>query len=168
MSKVYRYLLVNNEHELVTVQTELKFIHSFYQLLKLRYNQSVDLSIQTHSKYNEFLLPPLTLQLLVENAVKHNVTSKEQPLQISILVTDEARLIVKNNLQKKATKPVSHKIGLSNISEKYRLMQQDEVIIKEEQYQFIVSLPLIHPSLDRKVFSFSVLVNDLLLLIIGL
>ena len=79
--------------------TRRLFIHSFYQLLKLRYNQSVDLSIQTNSKYNEFLLPPLTLQFLVENAVKHNVTSKEQPLQISILVTDEARLIVKNNLQ---------------------------------------------------------------------
>jgi len=151
MSKVYRYLLDNNRHELVTLQTELKFIQSFYQLLKLRFNKGIELSLQTNPKYEDYLLPPLSLQLLVENAVKHNTTSKDQPLQIFIEVTDMGRLTVKNNLQRKKEKPVSHKIGLSNISEKYRLMQQDEVVIKEESGYFLVSLPLIHPSVNKSV-----------------
>ena len=154
MSKVYRYLLDNNKHELVTLQTELKFIHSFYLLLKLRYNKGIEMTLPGNAPFDDYLLPPLTLQLLVENAVKHNITSKDQPLQIDIEVADEGRLIVKNNLQRKKEKPVSHKIGLSNISDKYRLMQQEEVIVKEERGYFLVSIPLIHPSVDKTMFAF--------------
>ena len=146
MSNVYRYLLDNNRHELVTLQVELKFIQSFYQLLKLRYSKGIELTWPATTNYNEYQLPPLTLQLLVENAVKHNTTSKDKPLQIEILITDNARLIVKNNLQKKTTKPLSHKIGLSNIAARYQLMEQGEIIAKEENGCFIVSLPLIAPS----------------------
>jgi two-component system LytT family sensor kinase len=123
MTKVYRYLLDNNRHELVTVQREITFIHSFYHLLKLRYDKGVELTIQIPAPYNDFQLPPLTLQLLVENAIKHNITSKSQPLRIEIGVTEQGRLFVKNNLQKKAHKPVSHQIGLNNIAVKYQLMQ---------------------------------------------
>jgi LytS/YehU family sensor histidine kinase len=95
--------------------------------------------------YNDYLLPPLTLQLLVENAVKHNTTSKENPLRIEMLVTDDAQLTVKNALQKRTTKPLSHKIGLSNIAAKYQIMQQGEITVKEEDGSFMVSLPLIAP-----------------------
>src|SRR5215204_2699326 len=149
MSKVYRYLLENNRHELVTLQTEIKFIHSFYQLLKLRYNKGIELTCQIPAEYDNYQLPPLTLQLLVENAVKHNITSRDQPLQIEIVVTENGRLIIKNKLQRKAVKPLSHKIGLNNIAVKYQLMQQEEIIVKEEDGCFIVSLPLIHPSANR-------------------
>jgi sensor histidine kinase YesM len=145
MSKVYRYLLDNNKHELVTLETELKFIRSFYQLLKLRYGKGIELAWPATTVYNDYLLPPLTLQLLVENAVKHNTTSKENPLQIEILVTDNAQLTVKNTLQKRATRPLSHKIGLSNIAAKYQIMQQGEIIVKETEGSFMVSVPLIAP-----------------------
>jgi len=156
MSKVYRYLLDNNKHELVTVQTEIKFIHSFFQLLRLRYNKGIELHCEIPAKYEDYQLPPLTLQLLVENAVKHNTTSKDRPLRIEITVTDSERLVVKNNLQRKKDKPLSHKIGLNNIAVKYQLMQQDAVIVKEENGFFIVSLPLIHPSANRENLSLPV------------
>jgi two-component system, LytTR family, sensor kinase len=156
MSKVYRYLLDNNRHELVTLQTEIKFIHSFYQLLQLRYDKGVELTCQIPAQYDHYQLPPLTLQLLVENAVKHNITSRDQPLQIEIIVTEHGRLIIKNNLQRKANKPLSHKIGLNNIAVKYQLMQQEEVIVKEEHGYFTVSLPLIHPSANRENLAFPV------------
>jgi LytS/YehU family sensor histidine kinase len=147
MTKVYRYLLDNNRHELVTLETEIKFIHSFYQLLKLRYDKGVELSCQIPAQYNHHQLPPLTLQLLVENAVKHNITSRDKPLQIEISIAGNERLMIKNNLQRKANKPISHKIGLNNIAAKYQLMQQEEVIVKEEGGYFMVSLPLIPASL---------------------
>lgn len=153
MTKVYRYLLENNKHELVTLQTEIKFIHSFYQLLKLRFSKGVELVIQISPHYEDYLLPPLTLQLLVENAVKHNITSKHQPLKIEILTTDNRILIVKNNLQKKKEKPVSTKIGLNNIAVKYRLMEQEDIATKEEDGFFIVSLPLISPSRNKVQFT---------------
>jgi len=151
MSKVYRYLLDNNRHELVTLETELKFIQSFYQLLKLRYGKGVELTWPAASPYNDHLLPPLTLQLLVENAVKHNTTSKDKPLQVSILTTDQAELIIRNNLQRRTTPPLSHKIGLSNIAEKYRIMQQAAITVKEEEDSFIVCLPLISPHTPPQV-----------------
>jgi two-component system, LytTR family, sensor kinase len=96
-------------------------------------------------QYNGHLLPPLTLQLLVENAVKHNVTSRQRPLNINISTTENGQLLVKNNLQKKTTKVESHKIGLDNIAVKYRLLQQGEVTAKETDGSFIVTIPLIHP-----------------------
>ncbi|OQP60456.1 hypothetical protein A3860_33590 [Niastella vici] len=154
MTKVYRYLLDNNRHELVTLQTEIKFIHSFYQLLKLRYNKGVELTCEIPSQYDQYQLPPLTLQLLVENAVKHNITSRDRPLHIEISVNENGWLIIKNNLQRKVDRPVSHKIGLKNIAVKYQLMQQEEIIIAEEHGYFIVSLPLIHPSANRENLAF--------------
>ncbi len=149
MTKVYRYLLENNKHELVTLQTETKFIQSFYQLLKLRHGKGVELIMQISPQYEDYLLPPLTLQLLVENAVKHNVTSKSQPLKIEISATGDKTLTVKNNLQKKKINPVSTNIGLNNITARYRLIQKEDVVTKEEGNYFIVALPLIHPAIAK-------------------
>ena len=155
MTKVYRYLLDNNKTELVSLQTEIKFIHSFYQLLKLRYDEGVELACDIPSGFENYQIPPLTLQLLLENAVKHNITSRNQPLQIMIMVTEDGRLVIKNNLQRKMKKPVSHRIGLENIAIKYELMQQGEIIVKEENGYFIVSIPLIHPSANRENLAFT-------------
>jgi sensor histidine kinase YesM len=84
MSNVYRYLLRNNEEELVTLESELKFIQSYYHLLKTRYGAGIDMSVTVDKQTENYLLPPLTLQLLVENAVKHNNVLKETPLLIEI------------------------------------------------------------------------------------
>jgi two-component system, LytTR family, sensor kinase len=145
MSKVYRYLLETNKHELVELGTEMKFIRSFYQLLKIRYSNGVVLKTDVQERYNHYRVPPLTLQLLVENAVKHNITSKNKPLTIQISTTEKGELVVRNNLQKKTTKVESHKIGLDNIAMKYQLMQQGEIFAEEADGHFIVTVPLIHP-----------------------
>jgi two-component system LytT family sensor kinase len=144
MSSVYRYLLRNNEDELVPLATELKFIESYCHLLKTRYGNGFDLNINVDKRFMNYLLPPLTLQLLVENAVKHNSALKDKPLIIEIRTDGIERLMVKNNLQKKTNRVESSKIGLKNIREKYRLLNYPEVLVEESQNEFIVTVPLIN------------------------
>ena len=143
MSKVYRYLLRNNEDGLTTVASELQFIKSYYHLLKTRYNDGIDMQIEVEDAFMNFLIPPLTLQLLVENAVKHNNILKESPLQILIGTTETGRLLVTNNLQKKKLKVNSTRVGLANIKNKYKLLNQPDVIIREDERDFSVIVPLI-------------------------
>ena len=143
LSKVYRYLLRNNEDGLSSVQTELKFIQSYYRLLRTRHGEAVQLSIETDKKYDHYLLPSLTLQLLVENAVKHNVLSKNKPLVIDIFSTAGNKLIVSNNLQLRTIKVPSNKIGLENIKTKFELLNQHGFQVLKDQKTFSVVLPLI-------------------------
>jgi hypothetical protein len=143
MSNVYRYLLRNNEEELVTLSTELKFINSYYHLLKTRYGNAIEMKISIDNSLENYLLPPLTLQLLVENAVKHNNVLKDKPLLIEIYDSMNGWLTVKNNIQKKTTKVDSSKVGLNNIKEKFRLLNQPGVLITETTTEFVVMLPLI-------------------------
>jgi two-component system, LytTR family, sensor kinase len=146
-SKVYRYLLDFNKKDLVPLREELRFIQSFFQLLQMRYGSGIALQMPPDGhEWEEYLLPPLTLQLLVENAVKHNVHSKSQPLQIVIALTEGHHLEVRNNLQRKPVKPVSHKIGLDNIAAKYRLLQQAAPVVNDDGHFFIVKVKLISPS----------------------
>ena len=143
MSKVYRYLLRNNEDGLTTVASELQFIRSYYHLLKTRYSDGIDMQITVEDSFMNYQMPPLTLQLLVENAVKHNNILKESPLQIIIGTTEAGRLLVTNNLQKKTLKVNSTKVGLNNIRNKYKLLNQPEVIVREDEGDFSVIVPLI-------------------------
>ncbi|MES2850063.1 MAG: histidine kinase, partial [Bacteroidota bacterium] len=143
MSRVYRYLLRNNEDELVPLSAELRFIESYGHLLTTRYGNGFEIRVTVDEQFTNHLLPPLTLQLLVENAVKHNAVLKDKPLLVEITTDVNGWLTVKNNLQKKNTPVDSSKIGLNNIREKYLLLGQPEVIIEETPGAFIISLPLI-------------------------
>ncbi len=143
MSKVYRYLLRNNEDNLIPLSMELQFIHSYYHLLKTRYGDAIYMDIHVSEMCSEFLLPPLTLQILVENAVKHNIILKEQPLRIEIVCTNNEQLTVKNNLQRKTVKVESTNIGLQNIAAKYQLLNEPDISINETAFEFAVTVPLI-------------------------
>ena len=146
LSKVYRYLLRNNENDLSTVESEIKFIQSYCGLLKTRHSESLQFNMQVDAQYYHHLLPSLSLQLLVENVVKHNSMSRQQPITISIHSTDDGYLVVENNLIKKKTKTDSTGIGLSTIREKYKLLQRDDLKIEEKKDdRFAVNLPLIKP-----------------------
>jgi two-component system, LytTR family, sensor kinase len=143
LSKVYRYLLRNNEDGLTTVQNEIRFIESYYRLLQTRHGEAVQLHIDIDKRYDQYLLPSLTLQLLVENVVKHNVLSKNKPLVVDIFTTAGNKLVVNNNLQRRTVKAPSNKVGLENIRAKYALLKQPGFQVMEDKNNFTVVLPLI-------------------------
>ena len=143
MSKVYRYLLRNNEDNLIPLQTEIQFINSYFHLLKTRYGDGISLMVNVPPDCKDLMIPPLTLQILVENAVKHNMILKEQPLKIEIACANHHQLMVKNNLQKKELKVQSSKVGLENIAAKYQLLNQPDIMINDKGDEFIVTVPLI-------------------------
>ncbi|OQP61640.1 sensor histidine kinase [Niastella populi] len=145
MSKVYRYLLRTNEDGLTTLQAEMDFIYSYFHLLKTRYGDGLEMKATIEDRFLCYMIPPLTLQMLVENAVKHNMILKDNPLQILLLTTNSGKLIVSNNLQRKDRMVSSNKVGLSNIVKKYRLMKQEEISVRDDGKEFAVVVPLIHP-----------------------
>jgi sensor histidine kinase YesM len=151
LSSVYRYVLQANEHHLISLHTELAFIESYYHLLRTRYGEGLLLTLEVEDGLAYYQLPPLTLQLLIENAVKHNVVSVSRPLHIQITgkktVHQQAKLMVCNNVQRKQTRVLTSGLGLVNILSKYRLLGQEEPGIEEAGGQFAVTIPLIGPRL---------------------
>ena len=149
MCKVYRHLLHSNEYELISLATELQFIKSYFHLLKTRYGSCLWLNLEIAPEFECWLIPSLTLQLLVENAVKHNIIHKDQPLVIEISTQKTGWLTVKNNLQAKDEYIPSNKIGLKNILKKFELLKKPPVEIEQTADEFIVRLPLI--AVEREV-----------------
>lgn len=145
MSKVYRYLLRTNEDGLTTLDSEMQFIQSYFHMLKTRYGDGLEMETLIDDHFLHYQLPPLTLQMLVENAVKHNMIMRDSPLKILIMSTNSGKLIVSNNLQRKDRKVFSNKIGLNNIVNKYRLMRQEEISVRDDGKEFAVAIPLIQP-----------------------
>lgn len=143
LSKVYRYLLKNNEEGMSTVENEVRFIHSYFRLLQTRHGDAVKMNLQIDKQYYGYFIPSLTLQLLVENVVKHNSLSKNKPLIIDIFSTRGKQLVVNNNLQHRTVKVSSNGVGLENIRNKYNLLNQQGFQILSDNKNFTVVLPLI-------------------------
>lgn len=143
LSRVYRYLLRNTEDTVIDLETELQFIQSYFHLLTTRCVDSIKLCIDVDGKYCPYFLPPLTLQLLVENAVKHNVVDKEHPLLIRINSLPDDALVISNNLQRKIARLPSSQIGLTNIATRYSLLNSPAVVIAESGDEFRVQIPLL-------------------------
>ncbi|HLL97381.1 MAG TPA: histidine kinase [Spirosoma sp.] len=144
MSSVYRYLLRTNDQKLTTLQTELAFIDSYYHLLRTRYGAAIDLKKNIDAPFLDYKIPPLTLQLLLENAVKHNIVSADQPLMIQLATNTDGCLTVSNTLQRKSiSRENSTRKGLLNIISKYQLLGQAIPRVEETTDSFRVVLPLI-------------------------
>ncbi len=144
LSSVYRYLLQKNHGDISTLRDELQFIKAYFHLLKTRFSEGLFLENRIPESCLDHQIPTLTLQLLVENAVKHNVISKKRPLKICLYVENK-KLVVENNLQKKIIAVASNRIGLSSIFQKYALLNQPQVEITRTPELFSVVLPLIQP-----------------------
>ncbi len=142
LSEVYRYVLETRDKELVTIEKELNFVQSYIFLQKIRHEES--LIFEMEELNNEpYKVVPLAVQMLVENAFKHNVISDEEPLTIKIYKEGES-LIIENTLQKKnILKEEESGVGLENIRARYELLSDDQMIIDEEDHTFKVILPLI-------------------------
>lgn len=143
LSKVYRYLLRNNEDGMTTLKSEIQFIKSYFQLLQTRHGEAVEMQIEIDKRYDNYLLPSLSLQMLVENAVKHNSLSKNYPLTIEIFTTVGNKLVVNNNMQVRAKKAPSGKVGLANIRSKYQILGQPGFQVMEDGKNYTVVLPLL-------------------------
>ena len=143
LSKVYRYLLRNNEDGLSTLENEIKFIKSYYRLLRTRHGEAITLQVEVDKQYFSYFLPSLSLQMLMENAVKHNSLSKNKPLSVEIFTTPGNKLIVNNNLQRRIKKAPSNNVGLENIRTKYQLLDLPGFQVMEDARNFMVMLPLI-------------------------
>lgn len=143
LSQVYRYLLRNNEDGMSLLKNEVKFIRSYFELLKTRHGEAVQLQVDIDRRYDEYLLPSLSLQLLVENAVKHNSLSKAFPLHIEIFTTAGNKLVVNNNIRPRLKKAPSGEVGLKNIKMKYELINQPGFLVMNDGKQFTAVLPLL-------------------------
>lgn len=143
LSSIYRYMLTNRMKDLILLRDELKFIEAYLYLYKIRYGNGIVIDIAEHDNIDMLSLPPLTLQLLIENAIKHNIFSTQAPLKIKIYFTETNKIIVENNKMLKKTNRYSSQIGLRNIDERYRLMGQHAPIVTETAGSFMVSIPLI-------------------------
>jgi uncharacterized membrane protein len=143
LSEVYRYILRNKERELVSLKEELEFVKAYLHLLKARYPDNLTVGYQIDPKFESLTIPPLTLQMLVENAIKHNVVSKSRPLHIDIYVENGRSVVVKNNLQKKENLEKSTQTGLDNIRKRYSILSDRQVDVIMSATNFMVAVPLI-------------------------
>jgi sensor histidine kinase YesM len=142
LSMFYRELLYFKDKELVPVSEELRFVQKYIYLQKIRFGTNFDVSIHI-SDENGYEIIPMSLQMMIENAIKHNIISKEKPLSIVIGQTDEATIFVENNLQLRENVSGSNNIGLKNLTERYRFLTGRELTITSNQLFFRVTLPLI-------------------------
>ncbi len=143
MADTFQYVLTNHKRKFVTLrEDEIEFVKSYYYLLRVRFENNLSLEINVPKNLMDSPMPPLTLQLLVENAVKHNHVSKENPLLVYITAQDNTHLIVSNSKTTKALNPSGFQIGLENIRQRYSFFTPIPVTIKNEE-QFSVQLPVL-------------------------
>jgi len=142
LSKVYRYVLEQKDKDLVSLEEELAFAKTYMLLLKMRFENAIDCIIPGKVHNPEAKIVPLSLQILLENCIKHNIVSEQQPLRISIIESVNT-LMVSNNFQKKKTLNKSSGIGLKNITERYQILSTRTISINQSKNEFKVELPLL-------------------------
>ncbi|HLP51021.1 MAG TPA: histidine kinase [Chitinophagales bacterium] len=141
LSKVYRYVLENKEKNSVSVQKEMNFVSHYVKLLETRFGEGLTVAFNIDEASKEKNIVPVTLQILLENAVKHNTTSKDNPLHITVTSSGDY-LSVKNNLQRKHAIETSNKHGLENLRNLYRYISDKQVEVIETAESFEIKIPL--------------------------
>ena len=141
MSRIYRYVLETKDQEVVPLKTELEAIDAYIFLVKIRFGENISFEVKVDAD-EDMVVAPLTLQMLVENAVKHNIISKADPLWIK-MYQEENYIIVENNLQIKNNQQESMGIGLPNIKERYQLLSDHELKVEDNNETFKVYIPIV-------------------------
>ena len=142
LSKIYRYVLEQKDKELVSIEEELAFAILYMNLLKMRFEDSIHYEVPKELSTLNGKVVPLSLQLLLENTIKHNVVSEKKPLYIRIY-EDKGYLIVENDFQKKEVLGARKGVGLQNIADRYSLITQREVAVEQNSEVFRVKLPIL-------------------------
>jgi sensor histidine kinase YesM len=143
LADVYRYILQNKSRDLVLLREEMIFIKGYFSLLTIRFENAVKLNLNVGDDlFDKYLIPPISLQVLLENAIKHNEFSEAIPLIITISATDDT-LMVHNSTNKKTLRKGSSKIGLQNLNERYKLTTDQAIVVQEDSRDFVVTLPIL-------------------------
>lgn len=142
LSKVYRYVLQNKDKNFVTLQTELDFIQNYVFLLRTRFEHALTINIDIRNDALERAIVPVTLQILIENAIKHNIVDKNSPLSIEITSIGNY-LVISNNLQSRKLVEASNKQGLDNLKSLYVFMTDNPVVVEQTDTRFAVKVPLV-------------------------
>lgn len=142
LAKAYRYILEQKELELVSLKEETSFLDAYFFLLQIRFDQKIRLEKRLPADAESYLLPPLTLQLLVENAVKHNKMSAQEPLLIRVY-TEGEMLVVENNIRQREQAESSTGVGLENIRKRYAMLTEQKPLIHHTDNLFRVQVPLL-------------------------
>ncbi|MFK7000897.1 histidine kinase [Flavobacterium oreochromis] len=142
LSKIYRYVLEQKDKELVSVEEELSFAKTYMNLLKMRFENSLSFQLPVDFNNAEAKVVPLSLQLLLENTIKHNIVSEKKPLEIKIFIENNY-LVVENNLQKKEVLQERKGVGLQNIINRYGLISSRKVLIQQNSIFFRVYIPIL-------------------------
>ncbi len=143
LSDIYRYVLKNKDEEIISLKEELDFTISYIFLISNRFVNSINISVQLPEEIYNSKIPPLTLQMLIENAIKHNSFDKTTPLEINIFES-QSKIVIENKLQLKIEKEETNKVGLLNLKERYRFLSGHEIEIIKTETKFIVKLPIIN------------------------
>ena len=143
LSIVYRYVLKNKDHELVDLKTELQFLDAYILLLNIRFVDKLRVNINIPENRLNDLIIPLAMQLLIENAIKHNAMSKSDPLTIDIYIDDDNFLNIVNNLNERPSHLVSTGVGLKNIENRYLLLNNTKPVFEKTATRFIARVPLV-------------------------
>jgi LytS/YehU family sensor histidine kinase len=147
LAQVYKYFLINRNNQLISLRNELEFIDDYFFLLKIRHDSKLDLETELTANANRIMLPPFALQILIENAIKHNEFSIDHPLQIRIGMNGRY-LKISNNVQAKPYLVSSTGIGLKNLSSRYKLLCNTDIVVEKNEKNFTVKLPLINETHD--------------------
>jgi hypothetical protein len=147
LAKMYRYVLESAEQETVPLHKELAFIDSYIHLLKTRFKSGLEVNISIQEQFLDWYIPPMTLQILLENAVKHNIVSAHKPLHCSISTIDDGSVIVRNSLQERSEKDTSSSVGLTNLHARYEFLQNrtngKKPCVSATTTEFVVTVPLL-------------------------
>ncbi|MEL6809965.1 MAG: histidine kinase [Bacteroidota bacterium] len=143
LASCYRYILDNREEDLVSLEKELSFLDSFIFMMNVRHEGALEIKTEVLLESSEYVIPTLTLQMLVENALKHNYYSKERPLEILVKSKGTQRLVVQNTFRKRELEEESTGLGIKNIEKRYAFYTRQEVLVEQSEDLFTVEIPLL-------------------------
>jgi hypothetical protein len=149
LASSYRYILDNRGQDLVSLQKELNFLDAFVFMMNVRHKDAVSIEIKITVPVENYWIPTLSLQMLVENSLKHNYYSKEKPLEIQISNIGQDVLVVRNNLRKRELKEQTTQLGLNNIKRRYSYYTNKQVLVREETDFFEVIIPLLDKAISE-------------------
>lgn len=147
LATVYKYFLINKDRDMISLRNEMEFIENYFSLVQIRYDNQLNLSSNLDDQNDgKLMILPFALQVAVENAIKHNEFTEQDPLHISIELNGDS-LIIKNNKKLKKYPENSTGIGLKNLKSRYQLFCKKNITIEDTINEYIVKLPLIHQNL---------------------